>query len=58
MECKFEVGECDFEFLRNYVIVVVDVMAVNVNEIVIIYLSIQKDWIGEVEMQFIFQVVI
>lgn len=55
MERKFEAGERDPEFLKNYAIAAADAMAANANEIATAYLSTQKDWTGETEMQLIFQ---
>jgi len=55
MERKFEAGERDPEFLRNYAIAAADAMAANANEIATTHLSTQKDWTGEAEMQLIFQ---
>lgn len=55
MERKFEAGERDPEFLKNYAVAAADAMAANANEIATAYLSTQKDWTGETEMQLIFQ---
>ncbi|MEQ8704088.1 MAG: thioredoxin domain-containing protein [Phaeodactylibacter sp.] len=55
MERKFEAGERDPAFLKNYAMAAAGAMAANANEVASAYLSAQKDWTGETEMQLVFQ---
>ncbi len=55
LQRKFENGERDPAFLKNYALAAANAMAPNANEIASAYLSTQKDWTGETEMQLVFQ---
>lgn len=55
MQRKFEAGERDPEFLKNYAMAAQGAMASNASEIASTYLSAQQDWTGPEEMQLVFQ---